>query len=65
MKVEYIEKQVAEISTMIDDDEAAHACLDRLYVEVLTAIASGQRNAKALAEAALKAEELGITRYTA
>lgn len=48
-----------------DDDERAHVREDKLWEAVLTAIAAGSTDAKALAEIALETKKLDFCRWCA
>lgn len=63
--VAMVESRVEQIAAVAHDYEAAHSHADRLFDEVLAAIAEGHPRAQALANAALKVNELGFSRYTA
>lgn len=65
MTPEEVKARVSEIRKMADDDEVAHGREDRLYLDVLTAIANGDPNGKALAEEAIKAAEIEFSRWCA
>lgn len=57
--------RVKEIANLAGDDEAAHSTEDKLYVDVLTAIASGMPQARRMAEMALDARSLKFERWCA
>lgn len=62
MKIEEIEKRVAEIAANVRDREGAHGMEDQLYLDVLRAIAGGHKNARQLAAAAIKAADVKYDR---
>lgn len=64
MKIKEVRERVASIARM-QDNEGAHIREDRLYVDVLTAIANGVNNPTELSKAALEAKELSFTRWYA
>lgn len=61
--LEEIKKRLKEIKRLRHDDEEAHIRQDDLYLDVLTAIASGAENAKQLAAEAIKAEDIEFDRW--
>jgi len=66
MTVKDIESRIEQIKACGRDYEAAHAAEDRLYVELLGAIAEGKcRNPKACAKAALATQKMDFPRYCA
>jgi hypothetical protein len=58
-------RRVAEIEASRNDSESAHHLLDKLYVDVLKAIAAGSGVAYSLAAEALTAEEINFDRWYA
>ena len=61
-----IEKRVANIAAMVDDDEAAHSEEDALHRDVLMAIAEGCcEDPAACARAAMKTATLDFARWCA
>lgn len=60
-----VEKRVAKIRAMSDDDESAHGMEDGLRGDVLRAIAKGASNPHLLAAAALKTDEIDFARWCA
>lgn len=66
MDIADVERRVAEIEREKDDLEAAHGSQDSLFHDVLIAIARNETSdATALAQAALKVDEIEFDRYTA
>ena len=65
MRVRDVEKRVDAIREIADDDEIAHMRQDELYRDVLAAISLGERNAAALAAAALKVGDIKFGRWYA
>jgi hypothetical protein len=63
MTVEEVRRRVAEIDEVADLPEKAHMEEDRLYCEVLEAIAAGADKPAQLARAALASRHLGIDRF--
>lgn len=59
------EARVKEIYETRVDDEMAHSAEDALRREVLEHIANGGRNARRLAEIALRTEEINFARWCA
>ena len=64
MDLDTVFRKVAEIALLLDDNEIAHAKEDRLYLDVLKAIANGCKNPEKLAEIALTTQNLDFTRWT-
>jgi hypothetical protein len=60
-----VEKRVAKIAKHQNDSEEAHSLEDRLYEDVLEAIAKGHPLARELAAAALGTKELHFPRWYA
>jgi len=65
-----VSARVDEISRMMDDDEGAHGAEDRLYRDVLEAIASwkpeqGTLEYRALCQEALKSQDFDFSRWCA
>jgi hypothetical protein len=58
-------EQVLEMDRHGDDPEAAHLAEDRLYVEVLRAVAADVPNVREMAVEALRADESGGERWYA
>lgn len=66
MTVDDVRGRLGEIRELAGDDEAAHGREDRLYIDVLTAIAAGEcDDPKALAAEALQALEIDFSRWCA
>lgn len=65
MTIDYVLKYVEAIRrhAVALDDGRAHAREDDLYEAVLRAIANGDPNSQALAQAALKTKELKFSRW--
>ncbi len=63
MTVDEIRARVARIDATADLVEKAHREEDRLYHDVMRAIAGGASNPTELAEAALATKDLGLDRY--
>ena len=63
MTVDEIRARVAQIDATADLVEKAHREEDRLYREVMRAIAGGASNPVELAQAVLATEDLGLDRY--
>lgn len=63
MTEEEVRQRVAAIDEVADLPETAHMEEDRLYCDVLQAIASGASNPAGLARAALAARHLSIDRF--
>jgi hypothetical protein len=60
-----IHAAIVRVAGKVRDPEMAHQLEDRLYQDVLAAIALGADNAKELAEAALKCSEIRFRRWYA
>ena len=68
VKLEYIQVRVDAIRDLTGDYEAAHSAEDRLYLELLTAIADARiplRDVRAAAAIALKTQRFDFERYCA
>lgn len=66
MTVEQVRERVAEIEASVGDDETAHGMEDRLYLDLLRAIAEGRcADPAACAAEAIKADELDFARWCA
>ncbi len=65
MTKEEVMKVVEEIRSGMHDNEMAHIYEDKLYLDVLTAIAGGATNAAELASEALRTQELAFERWHA
>jgi hypothetical protein len=65
MNVGEVEKAITEIEAARADHERAHGLEDELYIRVLKAIAAGTRTPRALAKAALAAQNIKFFRHTA
>lgn len=65
MTVAYVEKRIRQIAAIQDDDERAHALEDKLWKQVLRAIANGASDGQALAAAAIKTKKLKFCRWYA
>jgi hypothetical protein len=63
MTEDEVRRRVAEIDEIADMPEQAHMEEDRLYCDVLEAIAAGAENPADLASAALAARHLDIDRH--
>lgn len=63
MTEDEVRRRVAEIDEIADLTEEAHMEEDRLYRDVLEAIAAGSDKPADLARAALAAKHLGLDRY--
>jgi hypothetical protein len=63
MTEEEVRRRVIQIDEMADLAERAHMEEDRLYCDVLEAIAAGAHNPAVLARAALAARDLNLDRY--
>lgn len=63
MTEEEVRRRVEAIDDVADLPEKAHMEEDRLYCEVLKAIAAGAENPAGLARAALATRHLGIERF--
>lgn len=63
MTEDEVRRRVAGIDDMADLTERAHMAEDRLYLDVLEAIAEGAENPAGLARAALAAHHLGLDHY--
>lgn len=63
MTPEEVRRRVDEIDEIADLQERPHVEEDRLYLDVLGAIAAGAENPAALARAALTTRHLGIERH--
>jgi hypothetical protein len=63
MTEEEVRQRVARIDEIADSVEKGHIEEDRLYRDVLEAIAAGASNPVGLAHAALSAQHLDIDRY--
>ena len=65
MKPKDVRKRVEKIRQMAGDDEMAHGEEDRLWGDVLMAIANGAPKAKKLAQEALKTLDIEFYRWCA
>jgi hypothetical protein len=63
MTEEEVRRRVDEIDEIADLPELSHVEEDRLYCDVLEAIASGATNPAALARAALRTRHLDFDRF--
>jgi hypothetical protein len=54
---------VSQIAALSHDPEAAHSHEDRLFLDVLKAIANGERNPDELAAEALKSNDIDFPRW--
>ena len=63
MTIDEVQSRVAAIDEVADSPEKAHQEEDRLYCDVLEAIAAGAEDPVGLARAALSARELDLVRY--
>lgn len=63
MTLDEVRQRVAEIDDVADLPEQAHMAEDRLYCDVLAAIADGAIEPAELARAALASRDLGLDRY--
>jgi hypothetical protein len=62
---EEVALRVESVRRRAGDDEAAHSDEDRLWEDVLRAIAAGTENPAALASAALKTQDIDFNRWCA
>jgi len=62
MTVEEVRQRVAQIDDIADDGERAHRDEDRLFCDVLKAIADGAPDPAGLARAALESRDLDFDR---
>lgn len=60
-----VQARVARVEAMAGDDGGAHSEEDRLYQDVLRAIAEGSPDAAALASVALRTAEVDFARWCA
>lgn len=60
-----VASRVARVRDLVDDAETAHIEEDRLYREVLAAIANGAPDAQALADKALETQWVEFVRWYA
>ncbi len=65
MTIEEVIGRVLEIERISENDEEAHAAQDRLYVDVLNAVAAGAENAAQLATEAIKVDDMNFSRWYA
>lgn len=65
MKVETVTARLKEIQEVADDCEVAHMEQDKLYLDVLRAIANGAENAAELAAEAVKVDDMHFSRWFA
>lgn len=65
LTVEDVARRLAEIHAAQDDPEMAHSMEDRLYRDVLAAVAAGTEDAPMLAAAALRSHTLDFDRWVA
>lgn len=66
MTTDEIRSRVEKIRDMADDDESAHCAEDRLWQEVLEAIANGTAtDPAACAEVALETRDIDFSRWYA
>lgn len=65
MTVTTIRQALRHIKAQANDDERAHSLEDDLHVAVLTAIAGGVGDPRALAREALKTKDIKFSRYCA
>lgn len=66
MDAKYISEKLKLIESIGDGDpEVSHSLEDKLYKEVLEAIAKGAENQSELAKEVLKVSELNFTRWYA
>jgi len=63
MTIDEVRQRVASIDEIAHMSEQAHRAEDKLYCEVLEAIAAGAPDPAGLARAALAATDLGMERY--
>jgi len=65
VNVEDVRVRVERVRAMTGDDEAAHIEEDRLWADVLRAIAAGAADPRVLARTALETEEIDFARWYA
>lgn len=65
MKVAEVKARVERVRSLAQDFEAAHSEEDKLYADVLSAIARGAKNGQELAAAALQTEYIEFVRVCA
>lgn len=65
MNAEGVRRAVEDIRASAGDPEAAHGMQDKLFSEVLRAVANGHPDARELAAAALIAREIEFPRWYA
>lgn len=65
MDIDQVRDRVRHIDALSRDDEGAHAEEDTLHQNVLQAIADGADNPAALAEEALKTQNIDFARWCA
>jgi hypothetical protein len=65
MTTDEINERVQAIKDIAHDDEVAHSAEDRLYIDVLQAIANGADNPRELAAAALATQGIEFARWYA
>ena len=63
MTEDEVRRRIDEIDEIADLIELAHIAEDKLYCDVLEAIASGAQSPAKLARAALQARHLSLDRY--
>ena len=63
LTIDEVRRRTAGIDDIADDPETAHRQEDRLYRDVLNAIAAGAPNPAELAKAALVTQEYNLDRY--
>lgn len=65
LTVEDVARRLAEIHATRGDDESAHGMEDSLRADVLAAIAAGTPDARTLAAAALRSDQIDFARWYA
>ena len=65
MTREEVSQRVDRIAALVNDDESQHCEEDKLWQDVLTAIAAGADDAAGLATEALRSNDLAFSRWYA
>lgn len=65
LTVEDIAHRLAQIAAVAHDDEVAHGMVDHLHAFVLQAVAAGHPEARDLAAAALRTDDIDFARWCA
>jgi hypothetical protein len=63
--VKEITERLESIRAAAEDPESAHCAEDQLHFDVLTAIATGAENPRALASEAVKSKDVDFPRWCA